>query len=312
MKLQNSFTKEVKEEIVSNTYSKERLLAILSAFTRVNASLVMRNKNDYIVYRIENSKIAKFIYGIINKLFKITPSISYLKKTNLYKNTCYLISVPNKNILDKLHIDFLEDKIDKSFSKTSESLGGYIAGVFLASGSVNSPRNSNYHLEVSFNNKNFANQFIKLIKKYKEVNFVGKIIKRREKYVVYIKRSDWISDFLILIGATDATLYYESIRVDRDVSNYSNRQANLDTANYAKTVKSAKKDITIINKLIKKFGLANLGSEKVITLASLRVKHPEASLEELASLLSKELREDITKSNVNHILRALREEGKNL
>lgn len=312
MKKSNSFARSVKEEIVSKKYSSERLLAILSSFTRNNGSLVIKNKKESVVLKIENSKIAKFIYTTLQKLCTVKPEISYLKKNNLGKNTCYVISINDSRLLERFHIHFLDNEIDKYFSANAERIGGFIAGAFLATGSVNSPQSSNYHLEVNFNDLDYAKSFINLVKKYKNTSFSLKIIKRREKYVVYIKRSDQIVDFLVLIGATDACLYFEDTRIDRDVSNIANRYKNLDTANYQKTMKAAKNDIKIINKLIKKKGLANLGSEKVILLASLRIKHPEDSLDELAEKLSEELGVDVTKSNVNHILRAFRLEGRNL
>lgn len=308
----NSFTQDVKEEIVSNKYLKERLISILSAFAKVNGVLSIKNKNEYIVLKIENNKIAKFIYSSIQKVFKINPIISYLKKGNLNKNTSYEISIINKGLLNKFHINILDNKIDKYFSENEDRIGGYLAGTFLSSGSVNSPRSSNYHLEVSFTNLIYAKNFINFLAKYKQASFNFKTIKRREKYVCYLKRSDQIVDFLVLIGATNACLYFESIRVARDVNNNQNRQTILDTYNYQKIIKSSNKDVSIINKLIKKKGLVNLGSEKVAILASLRVKHPEASLSELARLLSSELNVEVSKSNVNHILRALRNEGRNL
>lgn len=312
MKNTNSFARSVKDEIASRQYSNERLTAILSAFTRLNGSLTIRNKQEFITFKIENSKIAKFIYSSIQNLFCISPSISYLKKARFAQNTCYVVSLKNVNYLEKLHINFLENKIDKIFAKNMESIGGYLAGAFLASGSVNSPHSSNYHLEIAFNNANAAKWFIHLMNRYDGAQFLAKVAKRRDKFIVYLKRSDQIVDFLVLIGATDACLYFENQRVDRDVSNITNRLKNLDTANLAKTLKTAENDIKIINRLIKKKGLMNLGSEKTVMLCSLRVKYPEASLEELADQLSKELGTSITKSNVNHLLRAIRLEGRNI
>ena len=312
MKTINSFAQTVKEEIVSKKYSDERLLAILSSFARVTGSIIIRNKSEIISLKISNPKIAKFIYSSIQKTLKITPTISYLKRPNLNKNTCYIISFKNNCVLDQLHLDFLEEKIHRDFIKNNEVIGGYLAGVFLASGSVNTPRNSNYHLEVSMNSQNYAKWIIHLLNKYDGTHFDAKIIKRRDRYIVYLKRSDQISDFLILIGATEACLYFENERVDRDLANITNRYQNLDTANYQKIVMRANKDIVIIQKLIKKYGYAELGSEKTILLCEMRIKYPEASLDELAKIMSKDLKTNISKSNVNHLLRAIRTRGNNV
>jgi DNA-binding protein WhiA len=64
--------------------------------------------------------------------------------------------------------------------------------------------------------------------------FNSKIVARRKEWVVYLKRSDEISDFLILIGAKEACLQFENVRVDRDFANVDNRLRNIDTANYGK------------------------------------------------------------------------------
>jgi DNA-binding protein WhiA len=48
--------------------------------------------------------------------------------------------------------------------------------------------------------------------------------------------------------------------------------------------------------------IANL---KLRALMELRLAHPDASLEELAELLSEELASSVSKSNVNHLFRSL-------
>ena len=65
----------------------------------------------------------------------------------------------------------------------------YLAGAFLSCGSVNNPETSNYHLEMSFNEEEFAQFIADLINRF-ELN--AKIIKRRNKYVVYLKSSEKI------------------------------------------------------------------------------------------------------------------------
>lgn len=312
MKTNNSFAKIVKEEIISREYKDERLLSILSGFIRDNGVLRIRNKKDIIVVQIDNPKIAKFIYLSVAKIFNEKPQIQHLKKRKLNKDVSFVINITNPVLINKLHIHLIDNEIDKYFYQNSERIGGYLAGTFLASGSVNSPKSSNYHLEASFNDEEYAKSVIELAKKYEATTFNIKTTQRRDRHVIYLKRSDQIVDFLALIGATNACLDFENTRIDRDVMNVTNRLKNLDTANYEKTIKASKNDIKIINKLIKKKGLANLGSEKVILLASLRVKYPEDTLEDLAEKMSEELHTDVSKSNINHILRAFRLEGRNL
>lgn len=312
MKNHDSFAQAVKEEIAHKTYKNDRLLAMISSFTHNNGSLVIKDKKESIVLKIENPKIAKFIYGSFKQLFNEKPNIAYLKNKKLNKNTNYVITISDHTLIEKLHIHLLDNKIDSYFKSNNERIAGYLTGSFLASGSVNSPRTSNYHLENSFNNEDYAIAFIKLLERYEGGNFTPKIIKRRDKFIVYLKRVDQIQDFLVLIGANEGALYLVDATADRDIVSNANRLKNLDTANYAKTIKASQKDINILKRLIKKNGLMNLGSEKAVMLASLRIKYPEDSLENLAEKMSKELGVNVSKSNINHLLRSFRLMGNNL
>ena len=50
-------------------------------------------------------------------------------------------------------------------------------------------------------------------------------------------------------------------------------------------------------------GKENISNPKLLALMELRLKHPDSSLDELSKLLSEELNTEISKSNVNHLLR---------
>lgn len=121
----------------------------------------------------------------------------------------------------------------------------------MASGSCNDPVSSNYHLEIVLKDEEFANQVIKLTNKIKNINFNFKLIKRRNSYVVYLKKSDLISDFLAFIEANASCIKFENVRVDRDFSNVTNRLLNCDTYNYKKQFKTHHYKLTILNLLIK-------------------------------------------------------------
>ena len=70
MRSKSSFTSQVKEELVSNTYpSNDRLRALLSAYIRINGSLVFRHKRTLLKLNMENAKVGKFIYQNINDIY---------------------------------------------------------------------------------------------------------------------------------------------------------------------------------------------------------------------------------------------------
>ena len=89
--------------------------------------------------------------------------------------------------------------------------------------------------------------------------------------------------------------------------NIDNRLENLDLANMEKTLSAASRQIKEIDYLKEKRILDNL-PYKVRVLADIRKNNPEASLEELASILSETISSQVSKSNINHILRKIHEE----
>ena len=305
-----TFTKKVKEELCGNEYaSTDRLRALLAAYIRINGSLLFRDKKSYLTLSSENAKIARFIYETINNIYHADAHLSFHTKSNLKKNTIYSIEIKeaSETIIEDLDISFLEGKISKNIVRNDDTISGYLAGAFLASGSVNSPKTSNYHLEISLNSENFAKWLSKLFSKYHNSDIEPKIAKRREQFVIYFKKSDQISNFLIMIGAVECCLEFEEIRANRDIVNSTNRMLNMDTANMKRIYETGKRQKEEISLIDERLGIKILKNDKMILLCQLRLENESASLIDLAELMTQKLGKTITKSNVNHIFRAIHE-----
>ena len=302
-----SFAQSVKQEIVSANFSSEHKRAILASFIKINGSLSFSKGQSSLVMKTENAEVAKYIYTCLVDIYGLPPRFAYTKLMNFRRRTTYsiILDTEAEYVLGDLSINFLEGKIAKNIINTDDMIAGYLCGAFLASGSVNSPKSSNYHLEVALNEENYARWFTKLFTKYKGGQFDAKIVKRRNEFVVYLKKADQIVDFLIMIGATESALKFEDIRIDREYQNIGNRLINLDTANYKKTQDAAKnqlKDIRIIDKTIT---IERIPNKKQKELARLRLQNEDASLSELANLLSEKLQTPVSRSNVMHTFNAL-------
>ena len=306
MQAKVSFTQKVKEELTTLPFSDEHLRALLSAFVRINGSLSYHDGKSSIVLKTENAKIAKFIYHSIDRLYGLVPKFAYSKTMNFTKKLSYSVIVNEGDYLvDELEINFLDGKIAKTIVTNDDTISGYVAGAFLASGSVNSPKKSNYHLEVSLNNENYAKWFAKLLHRYKGTEFSPKVIQRRNSYIVYLKKSQQVVDFLSMMGATNATLEFENIRIDREFSSIGNRLQNLDSANYSKTTLAAERQLEDIKVIDQVLGIKNVLNKKQRELMKIRLEHDDYSLIELANELSNRISEPVSKSNVNHLFRAI-------
>ena len=310
MRSKTSFTSQVKEELVTNSYpSSDRLRALLSAFIRINGSLLFRNKKTLLQLNMENAKIGKFIYQTINDIYHTDVELIVKENQKFSKNKSYsiLIDESSEGIMDDLEISFLEGKISKNIVKNDDTISGYLAGAFLAAGSVNSPVTSNYHLEIALNSENYAKWLAKLFGKYKNSNIEPKITQRRDQYVIYFKKSDQISNFLIMIGAVSSCLEFEDVRANRDLMNSANRLTNMDTANMKKTIETGLRQVEEIKLIDQLLGIDNIKNIKERELCKLRLANEAASLQELADMMSEIFKKTITKSNINHLFRSIHE-----
>ena len=117
--------------------------------------------------------------------------------------------------------------------------------------------------------------------------------------MIYIKEAEKIGDFLRMINAINALLYYEDIRIYRDHKNMTNRINNCEQANVDKIILTAHNQINDIN-LIKDKASLDLLDDKCQLAAMYRLKYNEVSLAELSEIMTMETGCSITKSGLHH------------
>ena len=304
-----SFTNEIKNEITANiNLDTEMKRSLLAAFIRVNGTIKFKNKNEYLILRTENAKVAKFIYSLIKDLYEdVVVSFSFRKTMKFYKATEYLVNIINgaTTIFSSLDINLLESKINQELINKEDKIRGFLMGLFLACGSCNSPKTSNYHFEFYVSDENLAKNILKIINKIKSSQFDFKLTKRRNNFVIYLKKSDQISGFLAFLDASTCCIKFEDVRVSRDYSNINNRLIICDQYNYKKSIDKANVQIEQIKLIDKHLGIDNIINEKVQLLCKLRLKDPEASYADLSSMMSEELNIPVSKSNIGHLFRKI-------
>ena len=307
-----SFSRIVKEEVVFNDFESCCQKAMLCAVIKINGTLSLSSYGLSLTIRTENAKIASKIHKMLKEEYN--PQIEFLvsRKMKLKKNNVYILKVTKaREILDDLSLmDGLGFNLipDKSILVKECCIRAYLAGAFLSCGSVNNPETSNYHLEMSFNEEEFAGFIAKIMNNF-ELN--AKIIKRRNKYVVYLKSSEKIGDFLRAIGASQSVMNFESTRIDRNMSNTVNRWNNCDIANEIKSLSTANKQIDDIN-IIEMFMGLDMLDEKTRSVALIRRKYPEMTLKELTEAYYEETGQTISKSGLHHRFKKISEEAKRL
>ena len=298
-----SFTATVKEEVSRLETTKLENISELSAIIR-NTSFI---SNDNISIVLENNSVARRTFKLIKDIYNITPSIT-IRNKKLGKGFTYILNISNKRkeLLEDLSI-MHDDKflnIPKEYLISDEdSLRAYLRGLFVVTGSVNDPKTSRYHLEFVLDDKNYADFISKLLNDF-DLN--SRIIKREKNYTVYIKEAEKISDFLRIIKAFSAVMYFEDIRIYRDHKNMTNRLNNCEQANIDKVFMTAARQIKDIEKLYE-LDMVDLLDDKLKEVIEYRMKYKESSLKELADIISLETGDVITKSGLNHRFRKIKE-----
>ena len=300
-----SFATDVKNEISDLRLSKTENIAELSAFIRNNGHF----SNDEIMLYTENMMIAKRVYALVKNLYDVHSLMTTRQNVAFNKNNVYYIEIKDKVdlILHDLSVMDEDGKLLDSPKEyivaEEEEMKAYIRGTFLAKGSINDPKTSQYHLEFLFDKK-YESVFLQRLLNHFNLN--SKIILRDTKYMVYIKEAEKIADFLKLIKAFRSVLYYEDVRVLREQKNITNRLNNCEQANTEKIINTCNSQLKDIEKIEKNIGLDIL-DDKLKLVAEYRQKYPESSLLELSEIISLETDTPITKSGLNHRFRKIKE-----
>lgn len=298
-----SFAQEVKNELCQIKLDEKASLAQLGAMIVANGSLVISNKQFQLKMVFSQAMIAKRFVLLIKERYAIDCELFTSKRTNLRKDYIYEVIIKDRvrDILEDIGLykaNSLDQKVSRTLLKSDSAIQGYLAGWFLVTGSINSPRSTNYHAEFRCHKEIHAKEIMSLLKKY---HIDAKTIVRRNDWVVYVKASDQIADILRLIGAHSALMMYEDIRIQRDFHNSLVRLDNCEVANEMKTLKAGAKQVEAINKLIEYHRLDFL-DQKLIDIAHLRLANPEMSLNELSHLYQSETGITMSKSGIKHRL----------
>ena len=305
-----SYTETIKEEISYIKSTKSEMIAELSGFVRNNATFI----DGSLSLTTENTDTLNRVKTFLKTLYNVDADITVIDNLNFSKKDLYSITFEEHQ--EKILKALAYNDEDNEFIKVpptyivggNEEIRAYLRGVFFSSGSVNDPKTSRYHMELLISNPDEA-VFIQKMLNIFDLN--AKILNREKGYMIYIKEAEKISDYLKILGATKAVLYYENVRVYRDQKNKTNRLNNCEQANMDRIFETANQQLEQI-RIIEENDGAMLLDDKTKEALDYRKKYPEASLKELAEIISLETGKSITKSGLNHRMRKIKDLARRL
>lgn len=302
-----SFSKNVKEELsLQINDARHCRIAELAAILTYGGQLILKNSYMYLKLQTENPLVARKYFTLIKKTLNISIDISIKRNSSIKDNKTYILIIKNQDIARKIMkatkqgICYTSDgRIGNPGQMVLQNTcckRAFIRGAFLICGSMSNPKKA-YHLEFVTDDPLKAERLQEVICAF---SIDAKIILRKKYHVVYIKEGSGIVDLLNVMEAHVSLMDLENVRILKEMRNQVNRQVNCEAANINKTVEAASKQIEDIIYIRDYVGFGNL-NEGLRDIAKLRVEHPEASLNELGTMLLP----PIGKSGVNHRLRKL-------
>ena len=303
-----SFSSEVKEELSGQMDSARHCrIAFLTALFHMAPVLT----EDSIGIRTDHAGTAQAFENVLKKVVSAPVSTLRRPKGKSFEVTVTVSGKDQvKSLLEAMKYDRAGDPASLQDTDIRAILPSrlllqktccrraYLRGVFLMTGSMSDPAKS-YHLEIVFQREEDAGMIVSLMD---SLGFGAKVSRRKERFVVYLKDSEQISDLLGAMGATGSLMKLENERILKDIAGNINRQVNFDAANLGRTGVASQRQREDIELLEKTIGLKALPSS-LRQAAQLRLSLPDASLKEL----SEASQPHVGKSGINHRLKKLQD-----
>ena len=249
-----------------------------------------------VIFKTDANQEARYIYKLISDLYDYSPTFEIQDNPDKKNKRDYVVIIEDADVSDKLialkNAGFIEN-FNNIEDVSLNKIKGFLKIAFIFRGSVNAPQRG-YNLEIVGKNIEEA----RLIKDSMDAfNLNAKLSQRLDNNIIYLKDSDKISDFLVVVGAMQSLFELENVRAMKSIRNDVNRINNFDNANIDRTVKAAIAQVDAINKTIAndRFDEVDELSQKI---ARLRLENPYLSLDELGEMLNPPL----SKAKVNYRL----------
>ena len=293
-----SFASETKNELARIEPEKKCcMLAEISGLLRVAGSIGLVGFGKFkIIITTDNPAVARHYKKLIQDYFGIETKLEIGEGKAVGKNRSsrkfsYSITIDADNrseqILRETGIllvregnNYISDGIYSGIVRTKCCKKAYLRGVFMGAGTMSDPEKG-YDLEFVLESATMAADLKKLINSF--VDLSCKVTERRGKHVVYMKKADYISDMLAIMGASSQVFSMEETRIKKEMVGSARRMSNCDSANMDRSIEASMKHIEAIKKIQKTKGLASL-PETLREAAELRLENPDVSLTALGEM----------------------------
>jgi DNA-binding protein WhiA len=276
-------------------------LAELSGLFHVAGSVHLRGRGEIALHLdVASSAVARRAFALL-RAFEVESEIRTYQQHAFARATRYQLHVAgSERAYGILHRAGVLDASHRPLARPPQRVlarrccrRAYLRGALLGAGSLSGPRDA--HLEIRTAEVEGA-RFLAAVAAREGAEL--RVHERSRHAAAYAKGTEKIADALVAVGAVDTVLVLEESSVLAAIREDANRLANADHANLVRTSRAAHAQLEAVRRL----GLDTLDDD-LRELAQLRVRHPTASIAELAS----RCRPPLTKAAAYRRLRRLQQ-----
>jgi DNA-binding protein WhiA len=256
-------------------------LAELSGLFHVAGAVHLRGRGEVAVHLdLVSSVVARRAFALLRAL-AVESEIRTYQQRAFARATRYQLHIAGSpRAYDVLHRAGVLDTSHRPLERPPQRVLGrrstrraYLRGALLGAGSLSGPRDP--HLEIRTAEPEGARFLVEIAQRE---GAAVRLLERGRHAVAYAKGMEAVADLLVAAGSTDVVLVLEESSVLAAIRADANRLANADHANLVRTSRAAHAQIEAVRRL----GVDALPDE-LAELARLRLRHPTASIAELAS-----------------------------
>ncbi|MEY4320141.1 MAG: hypothetical protein RLZZ471_82 [Actinomycetota bacterium] len=299
-----ALTSEVKDELARIQVTKTAIrIAELSAILRFAGGLHLISGRIVIEVELDSSTIARRVRKDLIDLLGIESELAVFAPSGIRRTSRYQVRVIAQGELLARRAGLVDAKgrpvrglPAHLISSSKEEAQAVWRGAFLAHGSLTDPGRS-AALEITAPGNEAA---MALVGVARRLGVPAKAREVRGVHRVVVRDGEAIAAMLTQMGAHSNVLKWEEARLRREVRATANRLANFDDANLRRSAQAAVAAGARVNRALEILG--DTIPEHLRYAGELRLKHKQASLDELGHLANPPMTKDAIAGRIRRLL----------